>query len=311
MERILSSFKALYKGEGVCKTHLLAALLFFLPCLAASTFQLIDKDMKELIVPLLIAGAVLLILSIIPMFALSGFYLKFLNKRLSEPAGLPVIDANCIIKGLKFFPIPFVWTIYIGLPILIYFAAIFTAFAFYISSKPDTLGVILATIAMFGLVFLFFIPLFIISPFISFINMKYCENFEYSAELFNPLTPFRYMKKAFKDAIIVALKFIVVSMVTSIAVQIVIFLGMIILMIFGLIAAILIPDNVEMYKFVDIYKMPVFVISVILLSGLLGVVSAYVKWITGLAYGDNLLDVYKEKIMDNQGFEVEEAGNNE
>ena len=84
-------------------------------------------------------------------------------------------------------------------------------------------------------------------------------------------------------------------MVTSIAVQIVIFLGMIILMIFGLIAAILIPDNVEMYKFVDIYKMPVFVISVILLSGLLGVVSAYVKWITGLAYGDNLLDVYKEK----------------
>lgn len=300
MERILNAFKALYKGEKVWKTHLIVALLFYLPCLAASTFQLIDKDMKELIVPLLIAGTVLLILSIIPMFMISGFYLKFVNKRFSESIGLPKFDWDCLKQGVKFFPIPFVWTIYIGVPVILYVAIVLASFGFYISSKPGAIGIILSTIAMFGLLLLLYIPLFIISPFIAFINLKYSENFEYSAELFNPLTPFRYMKKAFKEAMIVALKFLVVAMITSFASQIVIFIGVMFMMMFMMMIVIAVPENV------DIYKLPVFIIPAIMVSGVLSVVAAYVNWITGLAYADNLLDVYKDKIMDNSTPELVE-----
>lgn len=300
MERILNAFKALYKGERVWKVHLIAALLFYLPCLAGATFQLIDKDMKELIVPLFIVGTVLLILSIIPMFVLSGFYLKFVNKRFSEAVGLPKFDWDCLKKGVKFFPVPFVWTIYIGVPVILYLVIVLASFGFYISSKPGALDIILSTIAMFGLLFLLYIPLFIISPFIAFINLKYSENFEYSAELFNPLTPFRYMKKVFKDAVIVALKFLVVSIVTSFASQFVIFLGVLFVILFMILIAIAVPENV------DIYKLPAFIIPAIIVSGALGVLSAYIRWITGLAYADNLLDVYKDKIMDNSTVELVE-----
>ena len=56
----------------------------------------------------------------------------------------------------------------------------------------------------------------------------------------------------------------------------------------------------------DIYKLPAFIISVIMVSGVLSVVAAYVNWITGLAYADNLVGVYKDKIMDNSTPELVE-----
>ena len=43
MDKIIESFKNLYKGENVVKQHIYIALLFYLPCLASTILQFLDK----------------------------------------------------------------------------------------------------------------------------------------------------------------------------------------------------------------------------------------------------------------------------
>ena len=44
MDKIIESFKNLYKGENVVKQHIYVALLFYFPCLAS--FNKLKKDLK-------------------------------------------------------------------------------------------------------------------------------------------------------------------------------------------------------------------------------------------------------------------------
>lgn len=47
MDKIIESFKNLYKGENVVKQHICIALLFYLPCLASTILQFLDKESKK------------------------------------------------------------------------------------------------------------------------------------------------------------------------------------------------------------------------------------------------------------------------
>ncbi|MBD5402604.1 hypothetical protein HDR58_07385 [bacterium] len=294
MERILSAFKNLYKGEDVAKTHWLIVLFFILPCAAASVFRFCDKDTKEIWIPLLIVGSILLLLSIIPMFMLTGFNFKFLNMRLTDAVGLPKFDLDCIKIAIKLIPLSLVWGIYIGVPSFLYLGAVILVFVAYMSAnQKEPLALIVGLCLMMLFLFLLIIPLFIITPFLKFINMKFAEKFEYTSDMFNPLTPFLYMKKAFKDSMITALKFVLVGMATSFAAQIVTMIFVIFIMVYSVIFALFVPENS------NLFIMPGFVIPVIILSGICALVSAYVQFITAFAYSDNLMDVYKEKIREN------------
>ena len=299
MDKIIESFKNLYKGENVVKQHIYIALLFYLPCLASTILQFLDKESKkEEIIIILVSAVIVGLLSIVPVFVLQGLWAKFVNCRFSEAYGIPKLSWDCLSRGLKMFPLSLVWGLYIGIPCLLYLALVFIGFGLTISSQ-DTVMVfsqpVIVIVAVLGLllaVMLLFIPLFLISPFVNMVFMKYCEKFEYSKELFNPLLPFRYMKKAFKDSIFLALKFILVGMVTGMGAQMILFLVLMVLAIIAIPVVIILAMVNE-----HIFDSSVWAIPVVMLVSVAAIIPAYVRWITNLAYVDNLEEIYVDKFL--------------
>lgn len=299
MDKIIESFKNLYKGENVVKQHIYIALLFYLPCLASTILQFLDKESKkEEVIIILVSAVIVGLLSIVPVFVLQGLWAKFVNRRFSEAYGIPKLSWNCLSQGLKMFPLSLVWGLYIGIPCLLYLALVFIGFGLTISSQ-DTVIVfsqpVIVIVAVLGLllaVMLLFIPLFLISPFVNMVFMKYCEKFEYSKELFNPLLPFRYMKKAFKDSIFLALKFVLVGMVTGMGAQMILFLLLMVLAIIAIPVVIILAMVNE-----HMFDSSVWAIPVVMLVSVVAIIPAYVRWITNLAYVDNLEEIYVDKFL--------------
>lgn len=299
MDKIIESFKNLYKGENVVKQHIYIALLFYLPCLASTILQFLDKESKkEEVIIILVSAVIVGLLSIVPVFVLQGLWAKFVNRRFSEAYGIPKLSWDCLSRGLKMFPLTLVWGLYIGIPCLLYLALVFIGFGLTISSQDSVIVfsqpviVIVAVLGLLLAVMLLFIPLFLISPFVNMVFMKYCEKFEYSKELFNPLLPFRYMKKAFKDSIFLALKFILVGMVTGMGAQIILWLLLMVLAIIAIPVVIILAMVNE-----HIFDSSVWAIPVVMLVSVVAIIPAYVRWITNLAYVDNLEEIYVDKFL--------------
>lgn len=299
MDKIIESFKNLYKGENVVKQHIYIALLFYLPCLASTILQFLDKDSKkEEVIIILVSAVIVGFLSIVPVFVLQGLWAKFMNRRFSEAYGIPKLSWDCLSQGLKMFPLTLVWGLYIGIPCLLYLALVFIGFGLAISSQDSVIVfsqpviVIVAVLGLLLAVMLLFIPLFLISPFVNMVFMKYCEKFEYSKELFNPLLPFRYMKKAFKDSIFLALKFVLVKMVMGMGAQMILFLVLMVLAIIAIPVVIILAIVNE-----HIFDSSVWAIPVVMLVSVAAIIPAYVSWITNLAYVDNLEEIYVDKFL--------------
>lgn len=299
MDKIIESFKNLYKGENVVKQHIYIALLFYLPCLASTILQFLDKESKkEEVIIILVSAVIVGLLSIVPVFVLQGLWAKFVNRRFSEAYGIPKLSWDCLSRGLKMFPLTLVWGLYIGIPCLFYLALVCIGFGLTISSQDSVIVfsqpviVIVAVLGLLLAVMLLFIPLFLISPFVNMVFMKYCEKFEYSKELFNPLLPFRYMKKAFKDSIFLALKFILVGMVTGMGAQIILCLLLMVLAIIAIPVIIILAIVNE-----HIFDSSVWAIPVVMLVSVAAIIPAYVSWITNLAYVDNLEEIYVDRFL--------------
>ena len=105
MNKIIDTFKSFYKGENVVKTHISIALLFIIPCLMGATAGYLDKDTKELLLPLGIMLGIFLILSIIPLLTLTGYCVQFLHDRYTNKQGLPKFNKESLYCGLKVLPI--------------------------------------------------------------------------------------------------------------------------------------------------------------------------------------------------------------
>lgn len=299
MDKIIESFKNLYKGENVVKQHIYIALLFYLPCLASTILQFLDKESKkEEVIIILVSAVIVGLLSIVPVFVLQGLWAKFVNRRFSEAYGIPKLSWDCLSRGLKMFPLTLVWGLYIGIPCLFYLALVCIGFGLTISSQDSVIVfsqpviVIVAVLGLLLAVMLLFIPLFLISPFVNMVFMKYCEKFEYSKELFNPLLPFRYMKKAFKDSIFLALKFILVGMVTGMGAQIILCLLLMVLAIIAIPVVIILAMVNE-----HMFDSSLWAIPVVMLVSVVAIIPAYVRWITNLAYVDNLEEIYVDKFL--------------
>lgn len=223
MERILQSFKNLYKGETPFKNHMWFALMLLIPSFFAGVVNYIDKETpKEMLIILGMVALVFGILSVIPAVFLAGYSVDFCKSRLNNGVGFPKISWDLFIKGAKLIPLGLVWSIY---------ALIFFGILFFLPLTPLIIGTVKsgdkgAGIILFMLGFLFIMLLlcviaFLITPFLSYVTVTYVNDGGYSAKLFNPLIIIDFMKKSFKSTIMVALKYILVSLVIGMAVSII------------------------------------------------------------------------------------------
>lgn len=296
MEKIIETFKNLYNGENNLKTHFTLVGMFLLPALLGVSTQFLDKDFLEFRSSVFVLIAVFSLLSIVPVFFIIGYYFNFIHKRLNgENSGLPVIDWDSVTRGFKTIPLYFVWGLYILIPFLIYsFALILLFGSIFLIGGANVYSFVLSVFVLILGGLLAFIPLFIITPFIMEVYFKYSENFEYQKSLFNPLLPFKFMKKAFKESMLVALKYLAVGFVTNFAFQFIVGLVMLIIVLFA-VAIVIISSKATTFD-----SSPLFISVVLLVSGIFGMLSAYVSQMVGFAYTDNLIDVYKDKIMEKE-----------
>lgn len=295
MERILQSFKDLYRCENALKRHLWFVVLMILPGMLGAMRYFIDKDTpKEVLLIALIAMIIVGVLSIVPMFFWLGVNIDFYKDRLKGVKGIPQLKWETLTTGLKYFPLSFVWGIYLSLIfILLFFVPMFGLIGYAVSTKfSNPAIVILAALFIILLFILAMVVFIVISPFLNYIVTKYAKLGYYTTDMFNPLTLFGYMKKAFKSTMFVMLKMILASIVVNLISGL--FTGVIVVLIIAVImfAAIMAGDaNAD----AAIYS-PVVILIVLPLATLSGVIQAYATGMVGFAATDNYIEVYKNEI---------------
>lgn len=294
MKEILEKFKELYKGKDVVKRHCMLLLILLVPSILGSLRYLLDKDTpREILLPSLCIFGVLLLLSILPFITLSGFATDFYNRKIKNKLGLPNVNIDTFIKGLKILPLQIVWGIYgcVLFGVLFFVPLFYGIFGIFKNPHPEPLIVVGFVI---GIIFLYLLTLLIfaiIAPFFGYAYFTFIEDFVYRTEYFYPFLFIKYMKMVFKDTMIVLLKYFVVSIIVSTVVSIISgIVGM-----FGGIFAISIgmifspsADN-PMYT-------PAGIAIIIPLATILTLLTAYSGTIVGFAAGSAYLDIYKREI---------------
>lgn len=309
MKKVLEKFKNLYKGEERLKRHGMILLLLLIPAIAGSMRYIVDKDTpKEILIPALCVMAVLLLLSIVPYFFLNGFYADFYRSRIKSKVGLPKINGETFIHGLKLFPIQFVWGLYaliptlilMGIPIVILVSSVTTE-----SSGDKLLGFILFII-FFIIFYIGLIAAFLIlAPFFNYIQLSFIEDFVYRPEYFNPMTLVYYMKRVFKDTMITMLKFLLASIIISTVVQTISVLITLFVGIFAGFAAIATSGDGESVI------TPVSVMILVPVCTLLVLAQTYTTVMISCAASDAYTDIYKEQIRLPDPAEKQEIQENE
>ena len=295
MERILKAFKDLFICENPVKRHFMYVLLMVLPAIAGGFAGFIDKDTpNEVVVVLLAFVAFFLILSIVPAFCMLGFATTFCELRLKGETGIPKITSELFMKGLKSFPLFIVWGFYyavlgltcIGLPIAI-------AIVSSIATKDNPLGIVAIVLVTFFVIALLSIVLTILSPFLNFVFIKFIKgNYTYKAQYFNPFVLIDYIKKAFKETIMVMLKMILASFILTSISSIISVVIVMFMMAFVFMMVLLIPEEAGK----DSTYHPLVVIVFVAFSALAGLVQAYVSCMVASASSDLYIEVYKNKI---------------
>ena len=297
MEKIIQSFKNLYLGDGILKKHLGILALLFIPALFCGIAGFIDKDMpKEVMIVIGVIVLIFALLCIVPCVFLNGLFISFVKDRLNSITGIPKIRTTTFIEGLKVLPLQIVWGLYLlvvlGCISLLFFIPLMSLFSQ--GSNPHT-SLILLTIGGF-LVFFLLTMLFciLICPFMNYIYIDYVNEGKLCRYLFNPLKIFDYMKKAFKETMLVFVKFWVVaivgSLVSGIFQLLAVFFG------FG-IGVLAVLTTSEANSDVAIYT-PIWATSLILLSSVVVLIHAYITTMIGYAAVENYIGVYKEKITE-------------
>ena len=296
MEKVLEKFKALYQGEDRLKRHGMLLVVLLLPSILCCMNYVIDKETpKEIIIPALIVLAVLMVLSIIPLFFLSGFFVDFYRSRIKSKIGLPEINLQTFVKGLKVFPLQFVWGLYAMIIAFVGFILpIILIVSYFVSShnKAEMVGVIILFVIVFAVLNLILSVLFmVVTPFYNYIYLSFIEDFVYRPEYFNPLTLVYYIKKVFKDTMITMLKFMLASIVVNMVVQTVLTIILVVVFIFaGIGTAATTSSEPALANYL------VFLLLVLPICTLAGLTQNYVNTMVTCAVGDAYTDIYKEQL---------------
>lgn len=291
MEKLLQTFKNLYSGENIVKRHWYIVLMIFLPSLAMAVVSFIDKDTPSFIVlSLLLVAVVVLILSIIPLLTMSGFSLDFYKSRYDSEIGLPDVTWATLPKGIKALPLYIVWTFYYVVFSLILYSIPISVFVYGLTQYKENIGIFIAVSVLAVMLFaLMSIVIFLLTPFIGFVFIKYSQDFTYHKELFNPLAIIEYIKKSFKDTVVLTLKYVLVNLVINTVASIIISILGLFVIAYSLV--------MSMVSSADVYSLT-FMSMLIIPTWILAVIQSYVVVIPGFAMADNLVEIYKKDIME-------------
>jgi hypothetical protein len=312
MKNILESIKKLYANENKAKQHwMLIWLILFtiLPFICLSYLQS-DSSITEMKI-ILSLGAIFGILAIIPFLALCGATIDYYNGRLNNQTGLFDVTLNSIKKGLKIFPLNFVWTIYIT------FAALFPMIALipYITINIQNFGSITFLLSLLLLMLLYVVYALalglLVVPFYSYIIIEYAKDYKYKKYLFNPLTICKYMKKAFNSTVITNLKLYVANIILNMAYYVIILIAIILFFMFVFFAIL----SIAFFNPSDEIIENISVLCSIPIITVVSVIITYAQMIIVYAVGDIYVKIYKTEIEPQENTEeiptIEESSDEE
>ena len=243
---------------------------------------------------LILAGlsGVFMLASIVPMLYLQGLFLNFIKDRLNGILGFPKICAATIIDGIKLLPIYITWLLYyciIGL--VVFIIPLISVIIGLAASKPDAGAIVGGVLVVVLLYLLCCAVLFVLSPFYCYIVIKYAKLGHYTADMFNPLTVFQYMKKVFKCSILLALKLLVLGMIAGFVSGI--FQVVAVILIIGFAGLAAMAPNVTLEA--AMYQ-PQVVCGSLLVTSIVACFSMYLSFILGAIGMDNYVEIYKEEL---------------
>lgn len=294
MERILKAFKDLFICENPVKRHLSYVLLMLLPAVAGSFAGYIDKDTpKDVMFVLLGLAVFFLILSIVPLISMVGFGMEFYELRLKGETGIPKVKSELFMKGLKSFPLVFVWTfLYMIVFLVCLLGPFWAAIALSVGLNDNPLAIVGVVIVTTIAICLLMLAVTILGPFMQYVFIKFVKDYEYRAEYFNPFILFDFMKKSFKDTMMVFLKMILAGFVVNSVSSIISMVIVMFMMAFVFIAVLCIPEKAGE----DSTYHPIVILLMIPFSTLAGAVQMYATNMLGFAASDQYVEVYKNKI---------------
>jgi len=289
MERLFQALKDIYKDADATKRHLLYASLLIIPSIAVAFTSILNKNEVVLGIGSLVFG-VSCILAIILM----GVWIQFCQDRFNGILGFPKLNEQLFSKGLKAIPLALVWVMYcliaVGvpcIPLIMIYVQIFSV------QVATLLGLLF--LLLFLLELPYFVILWMISPFVGFLFLKYAKTEKYTADLFNPFAFVKYIRKAFKRIIMIALKLVLFAMimcaVLSIIFYVIYFIVVFIATVFSYPATTADAGTSGFYS-------PVMLIITIGGASILAVIQSYASAIIGFAGVDNYIEVYKEEFDD-------------
>jgi len=286
MNKIVETFKNIYAGENALKNHLMYALILIVPALTSAAFNIAgDKDYPDYTIPMALTGLVLSLIAIPMVICSIGIFVKFINNRFKTQYAFPALDFETLKAGVKALPLCIIWFIYALIPAVVFFM-LFIYALYKMNLNKDNIGFLLAG---FGAILLLAIVLalfyFIVAPFVKTLFVKFGKNFEYKSDLFNFTTPFKFMSKAFKPIIITALKYTLVAIVLNLAACMAIIFATIISEIFMMI----ISGGAFSHTTAGM-------IFVFIIQAFSAWIMSYVSGVISLAYADNILEIYEEKL---------------
>lgn len=302
MDRVLQSFKNLFKCENKFKRHLYYVLLLILPAITYSLASYVDKDTpKTIVITLFILAAIVGLVAIVPTIFTLGYSLKFIKDRLDSVLGFPMFSSDMFKKGLKLLPLYVTWGLYFAILFLLVLVVPFAiVFAFSTHGASTAVAVILVILTILVGILISMAICILFAPFVSYIFIEFAKDETYRAKYFNPLTIFGYMKKAFPETVTVTLKFILatllINMVTGLLTGSLIVASFLI----TATAVMLAPDNATD----KIEYQPLVMTFMIFITSISAIIQAYGSSLVGFAATENYVEVYKHLIEEQENTEV-------
>jgi len=265
MPSIIEGFRKIYKAPNASKVHLIYAGVIVLLG-AVSFFAQTSKNIIALLLSV--------ILSLVWVIYVYGYKLQFMHNAFQEEFLMPGIDTSPFKAFGGAFGLIVVWFgYYMVYSIIMAIIGIIIPLTIFITKNPILAILLLTVLTVVMCLIILFIP---------YVFVAYSKDFN-TAGLFNMLIPFKFMRKAFVDNLILWLKcipfVIVFALMVLVAWQAAGILDGIIQTFHGIPPAA--PDLQVNYT-------PKFMA----LSAVMG----YMAFVFSLAYVNYLVQIYKEKI---------------
>jgi len=290
MEKIIQTFKNLYTGENIWKRHLKYLVLLFLPVLAGVIFSQVDKgNGLGQNITYTITGAAVSVIAIPAVITLLGLIFQFMNRKINQNISeFPDYDYGTFKTGFKGLPVAIVWFLYILAAIIVCSAVVFS-YLLLVSIKFSVNNLPAAVLLFSGMIVIFFAMIvfwYIVTAFINYVYLNYCETFDYKSGVFNITLLFKFIKNSFKETIILSLKYVLAGLTVFVIFQLVYTFFVFVL-------------TLGFYLFLNVEEQ-YSSIFILIISFIGGFVHSYLNGIINFAFVDNLGDIYREKFPKNK-----------